>query len=51
MNAALKACGFTEESFAAEMSAHRIEQLKEGDSFGLYEVQVTRAEVKSILIA
>lgn len=46
MNAALKACGFTEESFAAEMSAHRIEQLKEGDSFGLYEVQVTRAEVK-----
>lgn len=46
INGALKACGFTEESFAAEMSAHRIEQLKEGDNLGLNEVQSSRAEVK-----
>ena len=46
INGALKACGFTEESFATEMSAHRIEQLKQGDSLGLDEVQSARAEVK-----
>jgi hypothetical protein len=46
INGALKACGFTEESFAVEMSSHRIEQLKKGDSLVLDEVQTTRAEVK-----
>jgi hypothetical protein len=45
MQKALKEAGFTEESFAAEMSAQRIEQLKETSS-GLNEVQSTRAEVK-----
>jgi hypothetical protein len=45
MQKALKDAGFTEESFAAEMSAQRIEQLKETSS-GLNEVQSTRAEVK-----
>ncbi len=45
MQKALKGAGFTEESFAAEMSAQRIEQLKETSS-GLNEVQSTRAEVK-----
>ena len=45
MQKALKEAGFTGESFAAEMSAQRIEQLKETSS-GLNEVQSTRAEVK-----
>lgn len=45
MQKALKAADFTEESFVAEMSAQRIEQLKETSS-GLNEVQTTRAEVK-----
>lgn len=45
MQKALKAADFTEESFVAEMSAQRIEQLKETSS-GLNEVQSTRAEVK-----
>ena len=45
MQKALKAADFTEESFVAEMSAQRIEQLKEKSS-GLNEVQSTRAEVK-----
>lgn len=45
MQKALKAANFTEESFVAEMSAQRIEQLKETSS-GLNEVQSTRAEVK-----
>lgn len=45
MQKALKAADFTEESFVAEMSAQRIEQLKETSS-RLNEVQSTRAEVK-----
>jgi hypothetical protein len=45
MQKALKAADFNEESFVAEMSAQRIEQLKETSS-GLNEVQSTRAEVK-----